>query len=350
MAAAGCSDERPSSVEPVSRRADDPTTSVDRPTTSRPAAPSSGPTGAPSPIVARVDQAMTFDAVTPADSLTQPGDIASKYRVGSRVVVWIQRRGDPAGVQTSAQFGNAEVLSADSRDGVRWRVRGRVPAALWTRRAGGLEASRVPAASGRYEVTLAGSFAQPVDVEGPAASTTTTVSPPSGPPDPRAALGADNLAGVRLGLATDRALEQLRAAFGKPTLDEADGMSCPGVRVVGWGTLLVEFGPLEPASRGPAVFLAYRYLAPHASGPAGPQGLTTARGLAPGMSLEQLVALEPGVVFTTSRTSVSLTTWYESSGAALGGRLSDDVTADGATVVEVGAGVPAVRPRMYEEC
>jgi hypothetical protein len=92
------------------------------------------------------------------------------------------------------------------------------------------------------------------------------------------------------------------------------------------------------------------YSAPHAGVTEGPTDLRTPSGVGPGSSLAELEALEPRVVFLTDQVGYAATTWYVQPGARLAGRLSDDVSAPDATVVEVASSAATSGESTYPGC
>ncbi len=345
--AAGCSDHKGPSTTPTSTtasvRADDGT------------------------VAATIGASVSFDALVRPDALGPHGDLAGAFKVGSKIVVWLRLADEPAAVETSAQFGYAEVRSVDG-DGARFTVTGRVPSTVWRREQRMTPLTAVPTAPGVYEVSLQGFFAQRLTVRAGELRPTSTTTTPAPAPANSKLLGAADLAGIAFGLDEQTAFAQLTQRFGKPAFDEQHNSTCGATRLVGWGSLMVAFrdpaavetsgariagtgasgsgAGLAPSRR---VFTDYVYSAAHAGTAEGPTDLRTASGVGPGSSLAELQARDPGVVFVTDQVGYSATTWYSAPGSRLAGRLSDDVSASDVTVVEI-ASIAAGDGATYPGC
>lgn len=307
----------------------------------------------------RIGEPVTFDVVIdPATALiagTVPG-LSNAFRAGTRVVVWVVAAGTDGTSQTSAQFGTAEVRAADDSS-VRFTVRGQVPATLWQRRAGGAPGTPSATRAGAYAVVLGDVFRRDLIVvdASPAPSTLASTTRVALAPAPttaadatRRVLGERDLAGVAFGTEERDAMARLTARFGPPTFDESHRSACGVQRLAGWGDLVVTFRTIDPGRD--KVFVVYRYGAPHAGTQEGPVGLQTASGLEPGMSLDELQAREPAVVFVTDADGPALASWYAGPGRRLAGRLNDDVTAPSVGVVEIASSLATSALPTLADC
>lgn len=302
-------------------------------------------------VDALVGAEVSFDARVKPDALGPGGNLASAFKVGSKIVVWMRVADEPAGVETSAQFGYAEVRSIDA-DGAKFAVTGRVPGTLWRREQRMMPLVEVATTAGTYEVALQGFFTQRVRVRTSESIPASTTTEPRAVPDASKLLGVRDLAGVAFGLDEVSALPGLTKRFGKPSFDDVRTGPCGAERLVGWGSLMVTFRDPSVAGAGPGrrEFTAYVYSAPHAGVTEGPMDLRTASGVAPGSSLAELEAREPGVVFVTDQVGYAATTWYAATGSRLAGRISDDVSAAGVTVVEIASSLASRGAPTYPGC
>lgn len=302
-------------------------------------------------VNAVVGAEVSFDARVKPDALGPGANLASAFKVGSKIVVWMRVADEPAGIETSAQFGYAEVRSIDA-DGAKFAVTGRVPGTLWRREQRMVALAEVTTAAGTYEVALQGFFTQRVTVRTSVSTPASTTTEPRPVPDPSKLLGVSDLAGVAFGLDEVSARRGLIQRFGKPSFDELHTGSCGAERLVGWGSLMVTFrdSPVAGAGLGRRELAAYVYSAPHAGVTEGPMDLRTASGVAPGSSLGELKAREPGVVFVTDQVGYAATTWYTATGSRLAGRISDDVSAAGVTVVEIASSLASRDAPTYPGC
>ncbi len=310
--------------------------------------------GAERRIDAVVGARLSFEASVTPDALGPGGNLASAYKVGSRIVVWMRLAEEPTGVETSAQFGEAEVRSVDA-DGATFEVTGRVPRTLWRREQRMAPLAALATTPGDYEVVLQNLFTQRITVRaGQAAPASSTTAPAQAPAATRL-LGASDLAGVAFGLDEVAAMSGLTSRFGKPSFDEVHKGTCGDERLAGWGSLSVTFrdtggGTGATGGAGRRTFVGYVYSAPHARVTDGPRDLRTTSGLAPGASVADMQAREPGVVFVTDQVGYAATTWYASPGSRLGGRISDDVSAEGVTVIEIAASAASSGAATYAPC
>ncbi len=294
---------------------------------------------------------LAFEVETSFAALGERGELLRAYPNGTKVAVSIRRRGEPPGLEVAAHFGTAEVAPLD--DGrVRFRVHGIVPATLWQREQRGRVAAELPTRPGEYEVGLNGLFEQPVVIlaADSVAPSATTTAPDRGEPA-RRVLGEGDLAGVAFGRPEGEAIDALRARFGVPSFDDVENTECGPQRSVGWGSLVTTYRVDRRVGAAPErVFVGYTYHAPRAVMDEGPQGLRTAGGVAAGMSIAEVRALEPSIVFTTEQVGYALTTWYASEGSRLAGRLSDDVSSPHASVSEIASSLATPDRATYPEC